>query len=93
MLTALQHITNVAVGESKKVGDDKVCIALWVYALPPPLSSSNTLDHLRHRANHRRQGISGRGCAQGGVSDAPCASPPPPPSRVIPRCGSGMSSS
>lgn len=43
MLTALQHITDVAVGESKKVGDCKVCIALWEHALPLPRSSSNTL--------------------------------------------------
>ena len=66
MLTALQHITDVAVGESKKVGDCKVCIALWEHALPLPRSSSNTPYHMRHRANHRRQGIYGRGCAQEG---------------------------
>ena len=80
MLTALQHITDVAVGESKKVGDCKVCIALWEHALPLPRSSSNTPYHMRHRANHRRQGIYGRGCAQEGESYAPsCPSPPHTP--------------
>lgn len=67
MLTALQHITDVALGESKKVGDNKVCIALWVHVLPLPLSSTNTLDRMRHMANDRRQGVSGCGCVQGGL--------------------------
>lgn len=49
MLTALQHITDIAVSESKKTGDDKVCYPLNPYPVLACFIFHNSVDRHNDR--------------------------------------------